>query len=328
MSGAGYSSETMANRITWTFLFVLAALQSSYGTPPVNRLPLRVEPGDELFQMETENLEKLKNVLQLVIDEAELTLPPDSQGSILPKLKEMVSSMNSVDVGNFTKRRNYADALKEMKNILEMSKSKELESEADKVTVNLYFKHGVGLKVILESWLLLELGDELFQMETENMEALKNVLKLVIEKAELTLPPDSQGNILPKLKEMVSKMDSVDVDNFAKRRNYVDALKEMKNILEMSKSKELESEADKAIVKLYIKHAVGLKVILEKNVETTLKVIEKKMESHMSTWSQSRLDTNSELVKQFNEFKNEKDVYRKLRKIKTTLVLFGKSTTL
>ncbi|XP_017056708.1 uncharacterized protein LOC108098369 [Drosophila ficusphila] len=163
--------------------------------------------------------------------------------------------------------------------------------------------------------LVLKVLDELSQMLTANKEKYKNVFQLVIDEAELTLPTESQGSILPKLKELIRRIDSVDNDDFIELRNLGDALEEIKKTLELSESKEFESAADKVIVKLYIKHGVDLKVILDKNLETTLKVIEKKMESDMGTWSESRLARNSELVKLFNEFKNEKDIDKKSEKI-------------
>ncbi|XP_017056607.1 uncharacterized protein LOC108098306 [Drosophila ficusphila] len=164
--------------------------------------------------------------------------------------------------------------------------------------------------------LQFEMANELFQMVTEAMEELKIVFQVVIDEAELILPPDSQGSILPELKEFVRRMDSLDFDDSFELSSLEDALEEMENILELSESREFESEADEVIVQLFIQHGVeDLEVILEKNLENTLKVIEKKMESYMSTWSESRLARNSELVKQFNEFKNEKDVYEKLDKI-------------
>ncbi|XP_039482250.1 uncharacterized protein LOC120445742 [Drosophila santomea] len=169
----------------------------------------------------------------------------------------------------------------------------------------------------INKWQLqFEVSNELFQMVTDAMEQLRKVFQLVIDEAELILPPDSNGNILKELKEFVAALDTLDFDDSFELNRLEDALEELESIISIAGSKEFESEADEVVVQLFIQHGVeDLEHILEKNLETTLKSVEQKVEKYMSTWSDSRLARNSDLVKQFNEFKNEKDVYEKLDKL-------------
>jgi len=158
--------------------------------------------------------------------------------------------------------------------------------------------------------------NELFQLVTNALEELRNVFQLVIDEAELILPPDSKGLILTDLKEFVKMLDSLDLDDSLELSILEDALEEMENIIEIADSKEFESEADEVVVQLFIQHGgEDLEQILERNLENTLKSIERKVENYMSTWSDSRLVRNSDLVKQFMDFKNEKDVFEKLDKL-------------
>ncbi|EDV54596.1 uncharacterized protein Dere_GG21601 [Drosophila erecta] len=153
-------------------------------------------------------------------------------------------------------------------------------------------------------------------MVTDAMEQLRKVFQLVIDEAELILPPDSKGNILKELKELVAALDTLDFDDSFELNRLEDALEELESIISIAGSKEFESEADEVVVQLFMQHGVeDLEQILEKNLETTLKTVEQKVEKYMSTWSDSRLARNSDLVRQFNDFKNEKDVYEKLDKL-------------
>ncbi|XP_016944824.3 uncharacterized protein OS9 [Drosophila suzukii] len=161
-----------------------------------------------------------------------------------------------------------------------------------------------------------EVTNELFQLVTNALEELRNVFQLVIDEAELILPPDSKGLILMDLKEFVKMLDSLDLDDSLELTILEDALEEMENIIEIADSKEFESEADEVVVQLFIQHGgEDLEQILERNLENTLKSIERKVENYMSSWSDSRLARNSDLVKQFMDFKNEKDVFEKLDKL-------------
>ncbi|XP_016962315.1 uncharacterized protein LOC108032813 [Drosophila biarmipes] len=161
-----------------------------------------------------------------------------------------------------------------------------------------------------------EVTSELFQLVTDALEELRNVFQLVIYEAELILPPDSKGLILTELKDFVKVLDSLDLDDSLELDILEDALDEMVNIIDIADSKEFESEADEVVVQLFIQHGgEDLEQILERNLETTLKIIEQKVGDYMGTWSDSRLARNSELVKQFMDFKNEKDVYEKLDKL-------------
>jgi len=111
-------------------------------------------------------------------------------------------------------------------------------------------------------------------------------------------------------------LDSLDLDDSLELSILEDALEEMENIIEIADSKEFESEADEVVVQLFIQHGgEDLEQILERNLENTLKSIERKVENYMSTWSDSRLVRNSDLVMQFMDFKNEKDVFEKLDKL-------------
>ncbi|KAI8043083.1 uncharacterized protein LOC128261599 [Drosophila gunungcola] len=193
----------MANRIAWAFIFALAALQSSFAAPPANRWQLQFEVTNELFQMITEALEELRNVFQLVIDEAELILPPNTKSLILTELKELVAAVDSLNFDDSLELSNLEEALEEMQSVMEIADSREFESEADEVVLQLFIQHGVD----------------------------------------------------------------------------------------------------------------DLEKILELNLETTLKAIEMKVQNYLSTWSDSRLARNSDLVKQFKDFKNEEDVYEKLDKL-------------
>ncbi|XP_016973439.1 uncharacterized protein LOC108040469 [Drosophila rhopaloa] len=164
--------------------------------------------------------------------------------------------------------------------------------------------------------LQFEVTNELFQLVTDSLEELRNVFQLVIDEAELILPPNSKSLILTELKEFVSVLDSLNFDDSLELSNLEEALEELEYIIESADSKEFESEADEVVVQLFIQHGVeDLEKILESNLETTLKSIERKVENYLSTWSDSRLARNSELVKQFNDFKNEKDVFEKLEKL-------------
>ncbi|XP_037709688.1 uncharacterized protein LOC119547073 [Drosophila subpulchrella] len=161
-----------------------------------------------------------------------------------------------------------------------------------------------------------EVTNELFQLVTDALEELRNVFQLVIDEAELILPPDSKGLILTELKEFVKVLDTLDLDDSLELSILEDALEEMENIIEIADSKEFESEADEVVVQLFIQHGgEDLEQILERNLENTLKSIERKVENYMSTWSDSRLVRNSDLVKQFMDFKNERDVFEKLDKL-------------
>ncbi|XP_001974196.2 uncharacterized protein LOC6548964 [Drosophila erecta] len=170
---------------------------------------------------------------------------------------------------------------------------------------------------LVNKWQLqFEVSNELFQMVTDAMEQLRKVFQLVIDEAELILPPDSKGNILKELKELVAALDTLDFDDSFELNRLEDALEELESIISIAGSKEFESEADEVVVQLFMQHGVeDLEQILEKNLETTLKTVEQKVEKYMSTWSDSRLARNSDLVRQFNDFKNEKDVYEKLDKL-------------
>ncbi|KAH8353347.1 hypothetical protein KR084_010370 [Drosophila pseudotakahashii] len=164
--------------------------------------------------------------------------------------------------------------------------------------------------------LRFEVTNELFQLVTDALEELRNVFQLVIDEAELILPPNSKSLILTELKEFVTVLDSLDFDDSFELNSLEDAIMELESIVEAADSKEFESEADEVVVQLFIQHGVeDLEQVLERNLETTLKVIELKVEDYMSTWTDSRLARNSDLVKQFMDFKNEKDVYEKLDKL-------------
>ncbi|XP_016994214.2 uncharacterized protein OS9 [Drosophila takahashii] len=164
--------------------------------------------------------------------------------------------------------------------------------------------------------LRFEVTNELFQLVTDALEELRNVFQLVIDEAELILPPNSKSLILTELKEFVTVLDSLDFDDSFELDNLEVAIMELESIVEAADSKEFESEADEVVVQLFIQHGVeDLEQVLERNLETTLKIIEHKVEDYMSTWSDSRLARNSDLVKQFMDFKNEKDVYEKLDKL-------------
>lgn len=169
----------------------------------------------------------------------------------------------------------------------------------------------------INKWQLqFEVSNELFQMVTDAMEQLRHVFQLVIDEAELILPPNSKGHILRELKDFVAALDTLDFDDSFELNRLEDALEELESIISIAGSKEFESEADEVVVQLFIQHGVeDLEQILERNLETTLKIVEQKVEKYMSTWSDSRLARNAAMVKQFNDFKNEKDVYEKLDKL-------------
>ncbi|KAH8266680.1 hypothetical protein KR018_009978 [Drosophila ironensis] len=153
----------MANRILWSLLIALAALQSSNGAPVLAKMQLDLYVTNEILQLLSGTLDEIANFLQSVIDEAERVLPSNAESLLLLELKRFVSMVNSLDHSS-----EELENIEEMfdliglTNIFEPLASMENLSKADQIVLQILTNHGVD---VLEDRLVAKMHKTLDRIE-------------------------------------------------------------------------------------------------------------------------------------------------------------------
>ncbi|XP_020810427.1 uncharacterized protein LOC110185766 [Drosophila serrata] len=158
-----------------------------------------------------------------------------------------------------------------------------------------------------------DVANEMFQLLSDTLEEFKDFVQRVINEAELILPPDSKSTILEMCQEFINIINPMDIEDSYELERMTDAMEDIINLFESLESSEFNSEADEIVMSIFEQHGgEDIERRLEEKMADALQRIEQRLANYISTWSESRQARNSEFLKWFMDFKNEKDPFEKL----------------
>ncbi|KAH8255806.1 hypothetical protein KR038_011100 [Drosophila bunnanda] len=158
-----------------------------------------------------------------------------------------------------------------------------------------------------------DVANEMFQLMTATLEEFEDFIQRVIDEAELILPPDSRSTILEMCQELINILKPMDIEDSFDMERMADAMEDIINLFDSLESSEFSSEADEIVVSIFEQHGgEDIERRLEDKLTVALQRIEQRYANYISTWSESRQARNSEFLKWFMDFKNEKDAFEKL----------------
>ncbi|KAH8282149.1 hypothetical protein KR054_005773, partial [Drosophila jambulina] len=158
-----------------------------------------------------------------------------------------------------------------------------------------------------------DVANEMFQLMTATLEEFKEFIQRVIDEAELILPPDSESTILEMCRELINILNPMDIEDSFEMERMADAMEDIMNLFDSLDSSEFTSEADELVMSIFEQHGgEDIERRLEDKLADALQRIEQRLANYISTWSDSRQARNSEFLKWFMVFKNEKDPFEKL----------------
>ncbi|EDW25601.1 GL26685 [Drosophila persimilis] len=170
-----------------------------------------------------------------------------------------------------------------------------------------------GAPITSSTQLAYYMTNEIVSMvETSFLETAR-LLQRVIDDAELFMPPNTQSLILDAFGEFVDLVKEIDMDDSVQLELLATDLDYLSDIFELKDSAELDSEADRMVMRLLQEHGIDdFESSLLKRFDTALKRIEEQVESYISGMSPSKLQRRTEFLDWFDKFKNEKDTIDKL----------------
>ncbi|XP_022232261.1 uncharacterized protein LOC111080759 [Drosophila obscura] len=127
----------------WRLLTVLAALQFASGAPITSSSQLAYYMTNEIISIVETSFLETARLLQRVIDDAELFMPPNSQSPILEAFGEFVDLVKEIDMDDSVQLELLATDLDYLSDIFELKDSAELASEADRMVMRLLQEHGI-----------------------------------------------------------------------------------------------------------------------------------------------------------------------------------------
>ncbi|BFF93591.1 uncharacterized protein DMAD_11419 [Drosophila madeirensis] len=161
--------------------------------------------------------------------------------------------------------------------------------------------------------LAYDVSNEIFAIvETSCLETAR-LLQRVLDDAELLMPPNTQSEILEAFGEFVDLVKQIDMDDSVQLELLATDLDYLSDIFDLKDSAELDSEADRMVMRLLRQHGIDdFEDMLLDRFDAALKRIEGKVESYIGGMSESKLMRRTELLDWFETFKNEKDTLDKL----------------
>ncbi|SPP85958.1 uncharacterized protein LOC117587878 [Drosophila guanche] len=161
--------------------------------------------------------------------------------------------------------------------------------------------------------LAYDVTNEIFAIvETSCLETAR-LLQRVLDDAELLMPPNTQSEILEAFGEFVDLVKQIDMDDSVQLELLATDLDYLSDIFDLKDSAELDSEADRMVMRLLRQHGIDdFEDMLLDRFDAALKRIEGKVESYIGGMSESKLMRKTELLDWFETFKNEKDTLDKL----------------
>ncbi|XP_034667845.1 uncharacterized protein LOC117901261 [Drosophila subobscura] len=161
--------------------------------------------------------------------------------------------------------------------------------------------------------LAYDVTNEIFAIvETSCLETAR-LLQRVLDDAELLMPPNTQSEILEAFGEFVDLVKQIDMDDSVQLELLATDLDYLSDIFDLKDSAELDSEADRMVMRLLRQHGIDdFEDMLLDRFDAALKRIEGKVESYIGGMSESKLMRRTELLDWFETFKNEKDTLDKL----------------
>ncbi|XP_017019328.1 uncharacterized protein OS9 [Drosophila kikkawai] len=158
-----------------------------------------------------------------------------------------------------------------------------------------------------------DVANEMFQLMSATLEDFKDFFQSVIDEAELILPPDSKSTILEMCQELINVLNTMDIEDSLEMERMEEAMEDIVNLFESLDSSKLSSEADEIVVSIFEQHGgEDIERRLEEKLADALQRIEQRLADYISTWTDSRQARNSDFLKWFMDFKNEKDPFEKL----------------
>ncbi|XP_017154167.1 uncharacterized protein LOC108163412 [Drosophila miranda] len=127
----------------WRPIIVLAVLQFASGAPITSSSQLAYYMTNEIVSMVETSFLETARLLQRVIDDAELFMPPNTQSLILDAFGEFVDLVKEIDMDDSVQLELLATDLDYLSDIFELKDSAELDSEADRMVRRLLQEHGI-----------------------------------------------------------------------------------------------------------------------------------------------------------------------------------------
>ncbi|KAH8410330.1 hypothetical protein KR009_012310, partial [Drosophila setifemur] len=160
----------------------------------------------------------------------------------------------------------------------------------------------------------LYVTNEILNLVTSSLKDVANFNQRIIDEATHVLPPGTKSDLLMDLKKFVMIVKSLDIDeSIDLNQIFMLEANDMANAFNLPDSAELSSEADLAVMRIIKQHNVNS--FVDKQIgkyQKTLDRIEEKIQIYITDLPDNSFKRRRQFIKWINNFKNEKDVSKKL----------------